>query len=218
MLVTLTLADHPAEDWQSLQATSSVAFLGRACKPGSGAKTLQSSLSDDDLRQRCISSSHNGLVWAAFHATQNNRSISARSCSLMVVQDSLYRRRRRTHQRDVLLRHADVFKGYIHPYLRKETTECDNYSVKSELSRHILKDGEAHASFESCRLACESNSMCLQFSYRTANCLVSNEVRLGRKTTLQCLEYSTVASKCGNMKKDLTMQGTELWMRSVLVG
>ncbi|KAF2623566.1 glycosyltransferase family 31 protein [Macroventuria anomochaeta] len=102
----------------------------------------------------------------------------------------------RMHPRDVPLRHANVFKGYIHPYLSKERTEWDNYSVNPEFSKHALKDGEAHTSFEACRSACESNAMCLQFSYRTSMCLVSSEVRLGRRATLQCSEYSTAASKC----------------------
>ncbi|KAF1847160.1 glycosyltransferase family 31 protein [Cucurbitaria berberidis CBS 394.84] len=102
----------------------------------------------------------------------------------------------RTHPIDAPLRHADVFKGYIHPYLSKERAEWDNYSVNPEFSKTALKNGEAHTSFEACRSACESNPMCLQFSYRTSMCLVSSEVRLGRMATLQCSEYSTAASKC----------------------
>jgi hypothetical protein len=107
----------------------------------------------------------------------------------------------RTHPEDVPLRHADVFKGYIHPYLAKEKKEWDNYSVNPEFSRQVLEDGEAHSSFEACRSACERNATCLQFSYHTSMCLVSNEVRLGRRATLQCLEYSTAASKCNEMEE-----------------
>ena len=105
----------------------------------------------------------------------------------------------RVHPKHAPLRHADVFKGYIHPYLEKKRTEWDNYSVNSEFSRHVLEDREAHTSFEACRSACERIAMCLQFSYRTPMCLVSNEVRLGRRATLQCSEYSTAASKCDKM-------------------
>ncbi|CAO2648861.1 Nn.00g098100.m01.CDS01 [Neocucurbitaria sp. VM-36] len=113
----------------------------------------------------------------------------------------------RTHARDVPLRHANVFKGYIYPYLVKERKEWDNYSVNPEFSRNALKDVEAHTSFEACRLACEKNVMCLQFSYRNSMCLVSSEVRLGRRATLQCLEYSTAASKCDKTEGRATEMG-----------
>ncbi|KAF2709072.1 glycosyltransferase family 31 protein [Pleomassaria siparia CBS 279.74] len=113
----------------------------------------------------------------------------------------------RTHPRDVPLRHANVFKEYIQPYLGKERAEWDSYSVNPEFSKHTLKDGEAHTSFEACRSACESNAMCLQFSYSTSTCLVSSEVRLGRRATLQCLEYSAAASKCDKTEEKATDTG-----------
>ena len=98
----------------------------------------------------------------------------------------------RMHRGDVPLRHANVFKGYIYPSLGKERTEWDNYSVNPEFSKRILRD-ESHTSFEACRSACESNALCLQFSYRASVCLVSSEVRLGRRATSQCSEYSSAA-------------------------
>ena len=66
---------------------------------------------------------------------------------------------------------------------------------------------EAHTSFESCRSACESNTMCLQFLYSNSNCLISSEVRLGRKATLQCLGYSIAASNATRLRKGLENLG-----------
>lgn len=109
----------------------------------------------------------------------------------------------RTHPSDVPLRHANVFKGYIHPYLSKERKEWDNYSVNPEFSEIAFRNGEAHHSFEACRSACESNDTCMQFSYRASRCSVSSEVRLGRRATFQCLEYSTAASKCDKMNEKM---------------
>ncbi|KAH8704401.1 hypothetical protein GQ44DRAFT_743687 [Phaeosphaeriaceae sp. PMI808] len=69
----------------------------------------------------------------------------------------------RMHQQNVPLRHADVFKGHILPYLGRKKMDWDNYSA--------------------CRLACEGNTTCLQFSHCTSSCSVSSELRLGRAVT-----------------------------------
>lgn len=71
----------------------------------------------------------------------------------------------RTHPKDVLLRHADVFKGYVQPHLSREKKGWDSYSVNPEFSNKVLEGREAHSSFEACRSACESHAKCLQFSY-----------------------------------------------------
>jgi hypothetical protein len=68
MPVTLILAEHPAKDWDISKETSSTAFLGRTRNSRPKTKIIQCSLSDDDLREKHISQSNNGLVWAAFHA------------------------------------------------------------------------------------------------------------------------------------------------------
>ena len=99
------------------------------------------------------------------------------------------------------MKHGDVFKEFIRSCLGKERKEWDNYSVNPEYSKEVLNGTEAHTSFELCREACESKAECLQFSYISSKCSVSNEVRLGRKATLQCLEYSTAASKCARVNR-----------------
>jgi hypothetical protein len=78
MPVTLILAEHPAKDWDISKETSSTAFLGRARKSRSKTKIIQTSLSDDDLREKHISQSGNGLVWAAFHAYSNHHHLVLR--------------------------------------------------------------------------------------------------------------------------------------------
>lgn len=115
----------------------------------------------------------------------------------------------RTHPINVPLRHVDIFKAYILPYLGKERKEWDNYSVNPEFSKRVLKDKDAHTSFGACKSACESNAMCLQFSYRTSSCSVSSEIRLGRRAILQCLEYSPAASKCEKMDERNSSPGEE---------
>ncbi len=114
----------------------------------------------------------------------------------------------RTYPRDVPLRHADVFRGYIYPYLGREINEWDNYSVNPEFSKSMLTREQAHASLEACKFACESSTTCLQFSYRPSRCSTSSEIRLGRKATSQCLAYSTAASKCERMN-EMTMEVSE---------
>jgi hypothetical protein len=108
----------------------------------------------------------------------------------------------RTYSGNVPLQHADVFKGYIHPKLVKERKKWDSYAVNPQFSADTLNNAEAYTSHKACRSACESNDACLQFSYRTSSCSVSSEIRLGRKATRQCLEYSAAASKCGRTSLD----------------
>ncbi|KAI4947052.1 hypothetical protein J4E86_008675 [Alternaria arbusti] len=123
--------------------------------------------------------------------------------SLWEFEQEWYRR----GPRSAPLRHADVFKGYIYPSLSKERSEWDSYSVDKAFSNDVLKGEEVHSSFEACKSACERNTRCLQFSYRPSRCLVSSEVRLGRASTLQCLEYSTAASRCEKMEEPAAITG-----------
>jgi len=123
--------------------------------------------------------------------------------SLWEFEQEWYRRR----PRSAPLKHADVFKGYIYPSLSKERSAWDSYSVDKAFSNDVLKGEEVYSSFEACKSACERNTRCLQFSYRTSKCLVSSEVRLGRASTLQCSEYSTAASRCEKMEEPAAMTG-----------
>ncbi|KAJ8113982.1 hypothetical protein OPT61_g4028 [Boeremia exigua] len=100
----------------------------------------------------------------------------------------------RVHPAPVPVRHAEVFKGYVYPHLSMERTEWDNYSV--DLGNGQVLDNEAHTSVEACRAACEKSAACLQFSFTPSTCLISNEVRLGKRSKVQCIEYSAAASKC----------------------
>ena len=113
----------------------------------------------------------------------------------------------RTHPGGVVLRHADVFKGYIQPYLGQERKEWDNYSVNRDFTNSVLEGRGAQDSFEACRSACESNAACLQYSHRSSRCLVSSEVRLGRRAISQCLEYSAPASKCDKTDEGMVEMG-----------
>jgi hypothetical protein len=107
---------------------------------------------------------------------------------------------------DSPLRHGDVFKDYLLPIMTKKREGWDNYCVfnpdynqEAWSSNGEVVDSpfrKANESFEACRIACESKVDCVQFSYGLSGCLVSNEARLGRKATSQCLKYDKSAHKC----------------------
>jgi hypothetical protein len=78
MPVTLILAEHLAKDWNIPKQTTSAAFLGDTRNSKSKTKIIQTSLSDDDLREKHISKSENGLVWAAFHAYSHHHHLVLR--------------------------------------------------------------------------------------------------------------------------------------------
>ena len=86
------------------------------------------------------------------------------------------------------LLHADIFKKWIVPQLHARVDDWDNVSEGEEK--------EGFESFEACRVACEFNRTCRQFSFAAGNCSMSSEIRLGYRTTKRCLEYSFAASYC----------------------
>jgi hypothetical protein len=72
------------------------------------------------------------------------------------------------------IRQRDVFIGYIQPQIKPDRTGWDN------LSEDDKDDNSASNSFDGCRVACEKESSCLQFSYAAKKCKTSKVVKLGK--------------------------------------
>ncbi|KAI1738389.1 hypothetical protein F4680DRAFT_426006 [Xylaria scruposa] len=90
------------------------------------------------------------------------------------------------------LRFRDIFNSAIGPQLQSELSGWDNIPTGTEYSdeafeklsdenRHAFSQTErmAQASFEDCRAVCESKTSCIQFSYTSRKCVISNELRIG---------------------------------------
>ncbi|KAI1853000.1 hypothetical protein JX265_012889 [Neoarthrinium moseri] len=103
----------------------------------------------------------------------------------------------------------DIFKAIILPRLRPDLGEWDNISggieysdeatakLSDEKKRALsMVERKAQTSFDSCREACESTALCIQFSHAPGKCLISSELRLGNAADSQCLEYSRAAGRC----------------------
>ncbi|GAP83506.1 putative glycosyltransferase family 31 protein [Rosellinia necatrix] len=106
-------------------------------------------------------------------------------------------------------RFRDLFHGLVRPRLRAERAGWDNVSVGREYSDEALArlsqadvdnlslvEQNAHASFDMCEATCRQQPRCIQFSFLPGKCSVSDELRLGRTSDAQCLEYSNAAGKC----------------------
>lgn len=115
---------------------------------------------------------------------------------------------RHNHHSD-LPRFRDVFKHIVLPKLAPQVDDWDNLSTGRQYSDEILskfsKDErnmltstelEAHLSVDKCRSACIGQAICIQFSYIPGVCSVSEELKLGHGSELQCLEYSSAAGRC----------------------
>ncbi|KAI1172827.1 glycosyltransferase family 31 protein [Nemania sp. FL0916] len=107
------------------------------------------------------------------------------------------------------LRFRDIFNNLIRHRLRAERSGWDNMSVGREYSDEALAklsqndidnlslvEQNAHSSFDMCQATCEQQPRCIQFSFVPGKCAVSDELRLGRTSDTQCLEYSNAAGKC----------------------
>ncbi|KAI1356689.1 glycosyltransferase family 31 protein [Xylaria sp. FL0043] len=107
------------------------------------------------------------------------------------------------------LRFRDIFNNLIRHRLRAERSGWDNMSIGTEYSDEVLSkmsqndldnlslvEQNAHTSFEMCQTACRQEPRCIQFSFIPGTCSVSNQLRLGRASDTQCLEYSNAAGKC----------------------
>ncbi|KAI0390956.1 glycosyltransferase family 31 protein [Xylariaceae sp. FL0594] len=107
------------------------------------------------------------------------------------------------------LRYRDIFNNLIRHRLKAERSGWDNMSIGTEYSEEALErmpqsavdnlslvEQNAHVSFDMCRSACEQQPRCVQFSFIPGKCSVSDELRLGRPSDAQCLEYSNAAGKC----------------------
>ncbi|KAI0408897.1 glycosyltransferase family 31 protein [Xylaria palmicola] len=107
------------------------------------------------------------------------------------------------------LRFRDLFNNLIRHRLRAARAGWDNMSIGREYSDEALAqlaqndvdnlslvEQNAHASFEMCRETCQQQPRCIQFSFIPGTCSVSEQLRLGRASDTQCLEYSNAAGKC----------------------
>ncbi|KAI1818462.1 glycosyltransferase family 31 protein [Poronia punctata] len=107
------------------------------------------------------------------------------------------------------LRFRDIFNNLVRHRLQAERSGWDNMSIGTEYSEESLEkmsqnavdnlsliEQNAHVSFEMCRTTCEQQPRCVQFSFIPGKCSVSEELRLGRASDSQCLEYSNAAGKC----------------------
>jgi hypothetical protein len=86
---------------------------------------------------------------------------------------------------DILLRHRDIFIEHVRPKIGSSMAFWDNMSVDKEYNAHdhgmLANEFERDAwkSFEHCRSLCESQKECIQFSFDTGSCSISNSFRLG---------------------------------------
>ncbi|KAI1106527.1 glycosyltransferase family 31 protein [Jackrogersella minutella] len=69
------------------------------------------------------------------------------------------------------LRHRDVFRFYVLPYLSSERLDWDNLSNNDQ--------GEVD-SFDDCRKICENQFDCIQYSFAGRSCKTSTALKLGR--------------------------------------
>lgn len=88
-------------------------------------------------------------------------------------------------QHDIVLRHRDVFISHVRPKIGASVSYWDNMSVDAEYNAHDhasssnKEEREAWKSFAHCRALCESQNKCIQFSFDSGSCSVSNSFRLG---------------------------------------
>ncbi|KAF2681059.1 glycosyltransferase family 31 protein [Lentithecium fluviatile CBS 122367] len=86
---------------------------------------------------------------------------------------------------DVLLRHRDVFREFVHREIGAEVANWDNMSADKEYNAHDhfnLTDpleSNAWKSFKHCHAVCDSQKDCIQFSYEPGSCSLSHSFRLG---------------------------------------
>lgn len=77
------------------------------------------------------------------------------------------------------LRHKDVFRQYVFPQLGQTRADWDNLSgdVQDESSTQ-----------DECRLLCEADTECVQWSVTDKTCKTSKIVKLGRNSTSEATE------------------------------
>jgi hypothetical protein len=86
---------------------------------------------------------------------------------------------------EILLRHRDVFMELVRPKIDTSVQGWDNMSADKEYNAHEHAAAEnelernAWKSFEHCRALCDDQDDCMQFSFDTGNCGISNTFRLG---------------------------------------
>ncbi|PVH94372.1 glycosyltransferase family 31 protein [Periconia macrospinosa] len=85
----------------------------------------------------------------------------------------------------VLLRHRDIFHGYVYPKIGAAVSNWDNMSADKEFNAHDHGsssdpyESNAWKSFQHCHAVCESKKDCVQFSYDAGSCSIANSFRLG---------------------------------------
>ncbi|KAI1365538.1 glycosyltransferase family 31 protein [Xylaria arbuscula] len=107
----------------------------------------------------------------------------------------------------------DIFESLILPRLQSEVTSWDNQCKGTEYSNEAFEalsaedkatitqaERDAQASFENCKIACESKPACLQLFYMPGRCFLSNELRLGHAVDSRCMEYSHEEDRCIRMR------------------
>ncbi|XPS79884.1 hypothetical protein M3J09_011854 [Ascochyta lentis] len=88
-------------------------------------------------------------------------------------------------QHEIVLRHRDVFISHVRPKIGASVSYWDNMSVDAEYNAHDhasspnKEEREAWKSFAHCRALCESQNKCIQFSFDSGSCSISNSFRLG---------------------------------------
>lgn len=86
---------------------------------------------------------------------------------------------------NVVLRHRDVFLSHVRPKIGASVAYWDNMSIDAEYNAHDhsssnkKEEREAWKSFAHCRTLCESQTKCVQFSFDSGSCSISNSFRLG---------------------------------------
>lgn len=74
---------------------------------------------------------------------------------------------------------------HVRPQIRASLPEWDNMSADKEFNAHDHSNAEdpierqAWKSFNHCHALCESKQDCIQFSYESGSCSISNSFRLG---------------------------------------